>query len=132
MTLGERFKEHLKELSPIHNHSHNRGHTTTQDNFQIIGSGDHGIARTTEESIYIRANNPTFYRNIGKFNLHNIWDRVLLNTPGLKIKGMNKILGMLSPTNLTPLCTFSQVLWSMLREHPCLSMQIEPPRTYIR
>ena len=22
-------------------------------------------------------------------------------------------------------------IWSMLREHPCLSMHIEPPRTYI-
>ena len=29
-------------------------------------------------------------------------------------------------------CTFSQVLWSMLGEHPCLSMCIEPPRTYIK
>ena len=25
-------------------------------------------------------------RNIGKFNLHILWNRVLLNTPGLKIK----------------------------------------------
>ena len=36
--------------------------------------------------IYIRVNNPTLNRKIGKFNLHYIWDRVLLNTPGLKIK----------------------------------------------
>ena len=38
------------------------------------------------ESIYIRVNNPTLNRNIGKFNLHHIWDIVLLNTPGLEIK----------------------------------------------
>ena len=44
------------------------------------------IARTIKESIYIRVNNPTLNRNISKFNLHHIWDRVLLNTPGLKIK----------------------------------------------
>ena len=25
-------------------------------------------------------------RNIGKYNLNHIWDRVLFNTPGLKIK----------------------------------------------
>ena len=37
------------------------------------------------ESVYIRVNNPTLNRNIGKFNLHHIWDRVFLNTPGLKI-----------------------------------------------
>ena len=35
--FGERFKYHLKEPSPIHNHSNNTGHTTTQDNFQILG-----------------------------------------------------------------------------------------------
>ena len=62
-------------------HSINTGHPTTQDNYQIIGSKDHGIARTIKESIYIRVNNPTLKRNIGKFNLHHIWDRVLLNTP---------------------------------------------------
>ena len=85
-TFAQRFKEHLKEPSPIHNHSNNSGHTTTQDYFQIIGRKDHGIARTIKESICIRVNNPTLNRNIGKFNLHHIWDRVLLNTPGLKIK----------------------------------------------
>ena len=58
MTSEERFKEHLKEPSPIYNHSHNTGHTTTQDNFQIIGREDNGIARTIKESIYIRVNTP--------------------------------------------------------------------------
>ena len=85
-TFGETFKEHLKEPSPIHNHSNNTGHTSTQDTFQIIGREDHGIARTIKESIYIRVNTLKLNRNIGKFNLHHIWDRVLLNTPGLKIK----------------------------------------------
>ena len=37
-TFGERFKEHLKDPSPIHHHSSNTGHPTTQHNFQIIGS----------------------------------------------------------------------------------------------
>ena len=81
-TFGERFKEHLKEPS----HSNDTSHSTTQVNFQIIGREDHGIARTIKESIYIRVNNPTQNRNIGKFNLHHIFERVLLNTFGLKIK----------------------------------------------
>ena len=84
-TFGERFQEHLKEPSPKHNHSNNAGHPTSQDNFQIIGREDHGFARTIKESIYIRVNSPTLNRNIDKFNLPHIWDRVLLNTPGLKI-----------------------------------------------
>ena len=79
-TFGERFKEHLKEPSAIYNHNNNTGHPTTQDSFQIIGRKGHGIARIIKESIYIRVNNPTLKRDLGKFN------RVLLNTPGLKIK----------------------------------------------
>ena len=37
--------------------------------------------------IYITClhNNPSLNRNIGKLNLNHIWDKVLLNTPGLKI-----------------------------------------------
>ena len=68
-TFGERFKEHLKEPSSIHNHSISTGHPTTEHNFQIIGREDHGITRTIKESIYIRVKNPTLNINIGKFNL---------------------------------------------------------------
>ena len=41
------------------------------------------------ESIYIRVNNPILNRNIVKFNLNHIWDRVLLNTLDLKINPSN-------------------------------------------
>ena len=85
-TFGERFKEHPKEPSPIHNHSHNTGCTTTQETFQIIGGEDHGTAKTIKESIYIRVHYSTLNRTIDKFNLNHIWDGVLLNTTGLKIK----------------------------------------------
>ena len=84
-TFRERFKEHLKDPSPIHHHINTTGHLTTKENFQIIGREDHSTARTMKESIYIRVNNATLNRNIGKFNLNHIWDRVLLNTPGLKL-----------------------------------------------
>ena len=40
------------------------------------------------QSIFIRVNNPTLNRNIGKFNLPHVWDRVLLNTPGLTLKSL--------------------------------------------
>ena len=100
-TFGERFKEHLREPSPIHHHSFSTGHPTIQHNFQINRREGHGIARTIKESIYIRVNIPTLNRNIGKFNLHHIWDRVLLNIPGLKIRrGMCKALGMLKIPNI--------------------------------
>ena len=85
-TFGERYKEHLKAPSAIHHHSSQTGHTTNQNNFQIIGREGHNLARNIKESIYIRVNNPTLNNNIGKFNLSHIWDRVLLNTKGLTLK----------------------------------------------
>ena len=48
------------------------------------------ISRYIKESIFIRVNNPTLNNNIvGKFNLPHIWDRVLINTPCLKL---NKLI----------------------------------------
>ena len=44
------------------------------------------LSRNIKESIFIRVNNPTLNRNIAKFNLPHIWDRVLLETPGLNLK----------------------------------------------
>ena len=77
-----------------------------QHNFQIIGMEGHSIARTIKESIYIRVNNPTLKGNIDKFNLHHIWVRVLLNTPGLKIKRHVQGIGQAQntqPNSPTPL-----------------------------
>ena len=78
-TFGERFKEHLKEPSPIHHHRIDTGHPTTQKTFQIIGREDHGIARTVKESIYIRVNNPTLNRNIG--SVYTIYGIGFSSTP---------------------------------------------------
>ena len=80
-TFGERCKEHLKEPTPMYGHSNHSGHSTNPDNLTIIGREDYSLARTIKESIYIRVNNPTLSRNVGKYNLHHIWDRVLFNTP---------------------------------------------------
>ena len=85
-TFGERYKEHLNPPSAIHHHSIQTGHTTNQNNFQIVGREGHNLARNIKESIYIRVNNPSLNNNIGKFNLSHIWDRVLLNTKGLTLK----------------------------------------------
>ena len=69
------------------------------NNFQIIGREQHHLARNIKESIFITVNNPTLNRNIGKFNLPHIWDRVLLNTPGLKLKGHVHIVGHVNSNN---------------------------------
>ena len=66
-TFGERYKEHMKEPSTICGHSNIWGHRINPDNFTIRGREDHGLARTIKESIYIRVNNPTLSRNMGKY-----------------------------------------------------------------
>ena len=79
-TFGERYKEHLKDPSPIHHHNNQTNHSINCNNFKIIGREGY-----IKESIFIRVNNPTLNNNVGKFNLPHIWDRVLINTPGLKL-----------------------------------------------
>ena len=85
-TFGERFKEHLKAPSPIHDHSNTTGHSTTLDNFSIVGREEQNLSRLIEESMFIRVNNPSLNRNIGKYHLPHIWDEVLINNIELKLK----------------------------------------------
>ena len=52
-TFGERHKEHLKAPSPLHHHSNQTGHSTSHNNFQIIGREGHNLARNIKESILL-------------------------------------------------------------------------------
>ena len=83
-TLRKCYREHLKEPSPIHVHSLHTSHQLSPDQFNIIGREDHNPSRLINESIYIRVNNPTLGRNIGKVSLSHIWDRILFSDPDLK------------------------------------------------
>ena len=85
-SFGERFKEHQKAPSPIYDHSNIAGHQVTIENFNIVGREDQNLSRAIKEALYIRVNNPSLNRNIGKLHLPHIWDEVLLNTSELKLK----------------------------------------------
>ena len=85
-TFGERCKEHQKAPSPIYDHYNITGHNVTLENFSIVGREDQNLIRTIKEAIYIRVNNPSLNRNIGKYHLSHIWDEVLFNTSELKLK----------------------------------------------
>ena len=84
--FGERFKEHLKAPSPIHDHYNITGHSTTIENFNIVGRDDQNFIRAIKEAIYIRVNNPSLNKNVGKYHLPHIWDEVLMNILELKLK----------------------------------------------
>ena len=49
-----------------------------------MGREDQNITRAIKEAIYIRVNNPTLNRNIGKYNLLHIWNKALFSIPKLK------------------------------------------------
>ena len=84
-TFAERFREHMKAPSPIHDHNNITGHEVSLDNFSIVGREDLNIARTIKEAILIRVNDPSMNRNIGKYQLPHIWDEVLGKSPELKL-----------------------------------------------
>ena len=95
------------------------------------------LAGNIKESILFRVNNPTLNRNICKFNLPHIWDRVLLNTPGLNLNRHAQAVGHANSN--TPLLTqpnlpthIGQPNSPTQFSHRFLSMLIEPLRTPIR
>ena len=85
-TFEERYKEHLKAPSPIHDHSNISGHSITLNNFSIVGREEQNLSRLIKESMFIRVNNPSLNKNIGKYHLPHIWDEVLINNIELKLK----------------------------------------------
>ena len=76
----------MKASSPIHDYCNTSGYTVTIDNFSIVGREDQNLMTTIKEALYIRVNNPSLNRNIGKYHVPHIWDEVLLNISDLKLK----------------------------------------------
>ena len=70
---------------PIFDHFNTTGHNISVENFNIVGREDQNLRRAIKEALYIRVNNPSLNRNIGKYHLP-IWDEVLFNIPELKLK----------------------------------------------
>ena len=57
--FGDRYKEHLKAPSPIHDHSNTSGHSITLNSFSIVGREEQNLSRLIKESMFIRVNNPS-------------------------------------------------------------------------
>ena len=71
-TFTERFREHRKAPSWIHDHYNITGHEVSLDNFSVVGREDQNIARTIKEAILKRVNDPSLNRNIDKYQLSHI------------------------------------------------------------
>ena len=82
-TLGERYKVHLKAPSPMHLHTSTIGHSVSPECFTIVDREAQGLTRNIKEAMYIKVNDPSLNRNLGKFQLPQVWDQVLKDTPSL-------------------------------------------------
>ena len=85
-TCWDRYKEHLKAPLPIHLHTSSTGHPVSPDCFSIVDREAQGMARNIKETMYIRVNDPSLNRNLGKFQLPRVWDQILRDTPTLHLK----------------------------------------------
>ena len=56
-----------------------------------MGREGQNFARTVREAIFIKVNNPTLNRNIGKYNMPHICDGVLFNTPECRMKNKQEL-----------------------------------------
>ena len=79
-TFAERFREHMRVSSLIHDHHNTTGHYLSIENFSIVDREDQSIARSIKEVILIRVNDPSLNRNIGKYQLQCIWDKMLVKS----------------------------------------------------
>ena len=107
-SLGERVKEHFKAPSPIHLHSTTTGHPMEPEQFNIVHKEVNSHSRTIKEAMYICMQDPTLNRNLGKYQLPNIWDHLLLVLPTLQCKPSslpttpNSLIPILVPPHLPP------------------------------
>ena len=85
-TFGDRYKEHHKAPSPIYLHTYSTGHPFSPECFSIVDREAQGMARNIKEAMYIRVNDPSLYRNLGKFQLPHVWDQILKDKPTLHLK----------------------------------------------
>ena len=85
-SLGERYKEHLKVPSPICLHTSTTGHPVSPDCFTIVDREAKGLTRNIKQTMYIKVNDPSHNKNLGKFLLPQVWDQVLKDTPSLQLK----------------------------------------------
>ena len=91
-TFRERFTEYQKAPPPIFDHYSTTGHKISIENFGIVGREDQNLMRTIKEALYIRINDPSLNRNIGKYHLPHIWNEVLFDISELKLNKLTKAI----------------------------------------
>ena len=64
----------------MHLHTSTSGHPVSSECFSIVDREAQGLTKNIKEAMYIKVNDPSLHRNMGKFQLPPIWDQVLKDT----------------------------------------------------
>ena len=75
--LGRCSKNICRPLPQYVTISTTTGHITTVEDFSIVGREDQNLMRTLKEDIYIRVNNPSLNKHIGKYHLPHMCGEIL-------------------------------------------------------
>ena len=87
LELLQRGSKNIRSPLPQnYDHCNISGHTVNINNFTIVGRENQNLTRAIKETLFIRVNDPSLNRNIGKYHLPYIWDEVLHKTADLKLK----------------------------------------------
>ena len=76
----------MKAPSPIHDCYNTTDLALSIDNFSIVGREDQNISISINEAILIRVNGLFLNKNIGKYQLPHVLDKMLVSLPELKLK----------------------------------------------
>ena len=75
-TLEDRYKEHLRVLSPIHDHANTINHHIKLDNFSIMDRESQGVTRIVKEAMFFRVSDPSSTETLTSTNYHTYGMRV--------------------------------------------------------
>ena len=85
-SFGARLEENLRAPFPIYKPGNISGQCINVDSSSIVGREVHNSTRTFKEAMFIMFNDPSFNKNLGKFQLPHTWDEVLNDTPAFYLK----------------------------------------------
>ena len=91
-TLGERHKDHIKSSqSAIYRHAEQTGHSipsVEEEEVQVLCKESNPIYRKLTEAMYIKYNDPSLNRNIGKADIPDVYDKLLKEEGALSLPNM--------------------------------------------
>ena len=73
----------------FHHHSSSTGHPLSPECFNIIHWETQGSSRNIKKAMFIRVNDPSLNRNLGKYQLPHIWDNILKDASMPQVKQSN-------------------------------------------